>query len=177
MKKILQGLALAASVVAAVSAQATVTQYDFTVANTGWFNDHGDPFGVGPSPSFTGSITIDDSQSGIDRMVDFSMTTGSHTWTRSEFTGEFSGSVSLDGSGQLMQFDLNQFHSGDAGMYIYSNNTMALWDGQGAWNACNGCVKIGDGHAVTVPEPESLALMLAGLVGLGGGVAIRRRRA
>jgi hypothetical protein len=108
--------------------------------------------------------------------VDFSMTTGSHTWTRSEFTGQFTGNLWLDGSGHLTQFDLNRFDIAGGWMYIYSNNTMGLSDGQG-WNACNGCVKIGDAHAAPVPEPESLALMLAGLVGLGGGVAIRRRRA
>jgi|CXWL01.1.fsa_nt_gi hypothetical protein len=151
-------------------ASASPVAYGFTVSGP-WFDCCGNPFGMPNSPSLAGSITVDNSIAGIAGMLDFELTTGSHTWTESEFIGSSSASLQYNGSGTLTGFSLDGFAGGGGTMYIYSNNTMGVFDASGAMNACNNCVALGRG--VPVPEPTSLALVgLAGLVGWG---ATRRR--
>lgn len=164
-KKYALAVASAAALLCGGHAHATVTAYGFTVSGT-WFDNDGTPFGMPFSPSLNGSITIDDSFSGIAAMTGFSLTTGSKTWTLADFTGVGGSSLSFDGLGNLTSFSLTSFADGSGGsMYIYRHNTMGVSDAQGAFNACNGCVSLGAGVPVTpaVPEPANVALVLAGL--------------
>jgi hypothetical protein len=123
------------------------------------------------SPTLTGHITVDNTIAGIAGMLDFELTTGTHSWTEAEFVGASAASLTYNGSGTLTQFSLHGFSFAGGSMYIYSNNTMGVQDNLGAFNACNGCVSIGRG--TQVPEPASLALV--GLAMLTGWGATRRK--
>lgn len=161
-------------VLAGSATQAAPVQYAITVSG-GWFDSMGTPYGMPLSPTLTGSITVDNALPGIAGLIDFSLATGSKTWTEADFVGGSAASLTYDPSGALAGFGLNDFQDGLAFLYIYSNNTMAVFDGRQS-NACNGCVTIGAGVPVNeTPEPGSLAL--AGLALLGAGLARRRRAA
>ncbi len=160
-------LLAAAAFLLSGSANASVMMYHFTVAGS-WFDCCGTPFGMALSPSLTGHITVDNTLSGFSAISDFSLATGSKTWTLADIPGANSNSVSFNGFGELVDFSLANFASGAATMYIYTNNTMAVSDGLGGYNACNNCVNIG--HASPIPEPEIYAMLFAGL-GLLGFIA------
>lgn len=124
------------------------------------------------SPTLHGSIVVDNSLSGIAALFDFSLTTGSMTWTESDFVGSFVDDIFFDALGELTGFSLDRFEDGLGGfMYIYSANTMAIGDPDGQLNACNSCVSFS--RSVSVPEPGTLALLGIGLLGMG---LVRRRR-
>lgn len=169
----------AAAMLCANQAQASVLAYGITVSGN-WFDSGGTPFGMPLSPTLSGSITVDNSLSGIAAMTAFSLTTGSKTWALADFVGSFAQSLSFDGLGNLTGFSLQSFQSGSASMYIFSNNTMGVNDGLGGFNACNGCVRLGAGVPVivtsAVPEPTNVALALAGL-GVVGWTMRRRVKA
>jgi hypothetical protein len=170
-------LVSAAAMLCASQAEASVQAYSITTSGS-WFDSGGTPLGLPLSPTLSGSITVDNSLSGISAMTAFSLTTGTKTWTLADFVGSFAQSLSFDGLGNLTGFSLHAFQSGSASMYIYSNNTMAVNDGLGSFNACNGCVRLGAGMPVTsaVPEPTNVALVLAGL-GVVGWTTRRRAKA
>ncbi|MER2511143.1 MAG: PEP-CTERM sorting domain-containing protein, partial [Nitrosomonas ureae] len=73
--------------------------------------------------------------------------------------------------------DLN---SGGTSLYIASNNTFSVEDEQGRYNACNYCVTIenrgfpSNHHPLPVPEPETYAMFLAGLIVMG--YTLRRKK-
>ena len=81
--------------------------YGITVTG-GWFDSNGTPFGMSLSPTLTGSITVDNTIAGIAGMLDFELTTGSHSWTETEFVGP-TGALTYNGSGTLTGFSLNSF--------------------------------------------------------------------
>ncbi len=90
IKKCFAGLLATIALSFAGMAQATVINYGFSVSG-GWFDSSGNPFGMPFSPTLAGSITVDNTQTGLAGLIDFSLTTGSHTWTESEYTGSATG--------------------------------------------------------------------------------------
>ena len=164
--------AVAASllVLSGVASAAPMT-YGITVTG-GWFAN-GTPFGMSLSPTLTGSITVDNTIAGIAGMLDFQLTTGTHTWTETEFVGSNAASLTYNGSGTLTGFSLSSFAFSGGTMYIFSNNTMAVIETNVANNACNSCVSIGPGVPTQVPEPATLALV--GLATLAAWGSTRRK--
>lgn len=162
----------AVSLLLAGAAQAAIFDYGFTVSGP-WFDNSGNPYGMPLSPSLTGTVRVDNSLTGFAAVQDFSFQTGSKTWTMAEVV---SGDSFFDVFFNLVQFDV-QFQDSSGQGYFYSNNTVSVQEYlTNSSNACNSCVQLGQGVAVNpVPEPETYAMMLAGL-GLLGLIGRRRKQ-
>lgn len=158
VKLLLLGLFLSVTNIA----NATLITYDITVTG-GWFDTSGNPYDMPFSPTLTGTITVDNI---LNSLVDFSLTTGTKTWDETEIDP---GEISLSfGLGELINFSLSDFNSGPGFMYIYSSNTMGVFNGAGVYNACNNCVSFerSQNPPVPAPEPSTLAVFALGLLGL-----------
>ena len=155
------------------SAQAAIFDYGFTVSGE-WFDNNGTPFNTLPSPYLTGTVQVDNSLLGYAAITSFSFWTEDKHWTLAQVT---SGGTIFDGFGALTEFNV-QFSDADGQGYVYSNNTVGVQQyATSESNYCNVCVNLDEGVPVTtpVPEPETYAMLLAGL-GLLGAAARRRRR-
>lgn len=172
MKSVFLGCVTALCGLIATTANASPVTYDFTVDGGSWISGGTQAFGLTGQPTLSGSVTLDDEFSGISSITNFSFTTGTHTWTLNEFVGPFAQSV-FSSSGELVQFSLGIFQSGDVSMYFYSVNTTSIFDPNGYF-FCNNCIHVKPGSAVGVPEPETLGLLGLGLAAIGIFYRMRR---
>jgi hypothetical protein len=161
-------LAAAVCALLAGSAQASILNYGFNVSGP-WFDNNGSPFGMPFSPSLSGTVQVDNSLSGFAAITGFSFAMGSKTWTLAEVN---TGGTTFN-AGVLTEFNV-QFSDTFGQGYVYSNNTVGVAEyASNEFNACNGCVSLGQGVPVAaVPEPETYAMLLAGL----GLLGLARRR-
>jgi len=182
-------LLVAAAFVLAGSANARLITYDFSVDGD-WFSCcDNPPFGTNPHPSLAGQLTVntdlaDNFSYGYysgQIITALSLVIGSKTWTFAEATAVENKYAFISGYpiSTLTYFSV-EFNSDDSSVYIASNNTFSFEDGLGQYNACNYCVTIenngnpSDYHPLPVPEPETYAMFLAGLILMG--FILRRKK-
>ncbi len=164
--KLTFALAMALAMAAATSAaQAAILTVNFTVAPGTWFGG-GTPYGL-IDPSLSGSVDVDTTDTSGNSFSALNFVTGTKTWTLADINIG-SSYVQFDGFGNFGQFALIL----TSGNYVYTNNTVALFDGDSNL-ACNGCVSTSIGTG-TVPEPASWAMLIAGF-GMTGALLRRRR--
>jgi hypothetical protein len=147
------------------SANATVQTYDITVAGDAWVSVGSPIFGLSGQPTLSGWVTVDNTLTGFAAFQYFSFTTGTHTWTLSEFVGPTANAL-FDDSGNLAQFSLADFSFGGTSMYFHSLFTTSIYNGDD-WLFCNQCISLKPGVARAIDEPEGLALLGLGILWLG----------
>lgn len=59
-------------------ASASILSYDINVANGIWFGSGPPPFGLPADRTLSGSVTVDNTQTGLAAFVSFSLATGTH---------------------------------------------------------------------------------------------------
>lgn len=147
----------------ASSASAAILSYDILVKPFGagnvWFGSNPAPFGLPLQPAeITGTIVVDNTKTDKTGIMDFSMTTGTKTWTEAliDDTIFIPAFLQFDLTGELQNFVVS-FRDTPAFLILASLDTMNL-DGSTSRLACNDCVEF----VRQVPEPSSIVLVLAG---------------
>lgn len=170
----LRAILAAGLLVCATNVQSTLLTYDITVTGGGWFGIGPPPFGLPAQPNLSGTVTVDNTLSGLAAFANFTLATGTHTWTLAELvgTGAF---VSFDAGGNLTQFALAPFVFSPYDLQFFSNNAMNIRNNATGpvpvdFFACNGCISFA--RADPVPEPATAALVA---IAVAGALLARRR--
>jgi hypothetical protein len=154
---------------------AALITVSFDVEGGDWFQliGAGSPFGLPSQPTFSGSVTIDNTLSNGAAFVGINYTTGSRVWTLSDIDRADSYVV-YNGDGSFRYFVLYfTSNTSPPHNYIDTYNTVGVYDGVDAI-ACNNCVVLASNNT-PVPESSTWAMMLLGFAGLGF-LGYRRRQ-
>jgi hypothetical protein len=146
-------------------ANAVPRTYDITISGGSWVNIGSSLLGLSGQPTLNGWVTVDSAFTGLAAFQDLSLTTGAHTWTLTEFVGPTATAL-FDSNDELALFSLGNFQANGTSMYLYSFNTVAIFN-QDDWFFCNQCVSFKAGAARAVNEPATLALLGLGIIWLG----------
>ena len=181
MRSLLRAAAAAmlavAAIVAAPRAEAAVVKVVFTAQGDWDTGGVATPFGLAASPALEGEILFDNTKTGLDALLGFSLTAGTRSWSGADInsnfflaefapTGEVEAFAAFFGTGEPFGQFTGVFVTGfDTGLGAigFSEDSYSLF--------CGACVLVTE-NAVQVPAPATLALFGAGLIGLG---AARRR--
>lgn len=163
-KRWLCALGMCCALIASI-ANATPQTYDITISGGSWVNIGSSPLGLSGQPTLSGWVTVDNAFTGLAAFQNFSLTTGEHIWTLTDFVGPTATAL-FASNGELDVFSLANFQANGTSMYLYSFNTAAIWNGDD-WFFCNQCVSFKAGSVRAVNEPATLALIGLGIIWLG----------